>query len=203
MNLSFRIILLILSIALSWSEAGAQELTPDGAGTTTDTARVDTTLFDNKGELLSFTPVTDSVNYEQHLSQNPTKALFKSALIPGWGQLGNGSIIKAVIFAGMDATMIAAAIHHGRKASDYKRQFEEAEDLELRRAYYELYLDRKDNRNAYTWYAVIVTFLSMFDAYVDAHLSGFPERDQSKSLSFDVGGEVEQPGIKATVNYSF
>ena len=38
-----------------------------------------------------------------------------------------------------------------------------------RNEYYDLYQDRKDERNKFTWFAVITAFVSMFDAYVDAH----------------------------------
>ena len=82
--------------------------------------------------------------------------------------------------------MIGAAIHYGRQASDFKSQFDATSDIDARRDLYGLYLDRKDERNKYTWFAVIVSFLSMFDAYVDAHLSGHPAEKHNLDLSLDV-----------------
>jgi len=139
----------------------------------------DTVLFDIQGQLSNTLDVTDSVNFEKRLIQTPTKALLKSMLIPGWGQFGNKKPFKALLFAGMDTWMILSAVHHGKKASDLFNQFESTDDLELRRQYYNMYLGRKDQRNKFTWFAVIISFVSMFDAYVDAHLSGYPEVDSN------------------------
>jgi hypothetical protein len=148
---------------------------------------VDTMLFDIQEQLSNTSNVTDSSNFEKRLIQTPTKALFKSMVIPGWGQFGNKKPFKALIFAGMDAWMILSAVHHGKKANDLFDQFESTDDLDLRRQYYSMYLSRKDQRNKFTWFAVIISFVSMFDAYVDAHLSGYPEvEDNIKGVTMEI-----------------
>ncbi|UCD64453.1 MAG: hypothetical protein JSW34_03195 [Candidatus Zixiibacteriota bacterium] len=143
---------------------------------TDSSVAVDTLLFDDTGLLEGTNPATSPINFEERLTQNPTGALFKSMLIPGWGQLGNRKYFKAVLFAGLDAWFIGSAIHYGQQASDFREQFDASTDPTARNEFYDLYLDRKDERNKFTWFAVIITFVSMFDAYADAHLSGYPKR---------------------------
>lgn len=164
---------------------------------------IDTVLFDIQGQLDKTLPATDSSNYEKRLIQSPTKALFKSMLIPGWGQFGNKKTFKALIFAGIDTWIILSAVHHGKKAADLYDQFESAEDIGLRQEYYGMYLSRKDQRNKFTWFAVITSFVSMFDAYVDAHLSGYPELETNQdAISMDIV-PVENNGAKLQFSYRF
>ncbi len=171
--------------------------------TATDSTHLsDTLLFDGIGLLEHSQPVTSDINFEKRLRQNPTVGLFKSMFVPGWGQLGNRRYTKAVIFAGLDAWFIGAAIHYGKQASDFKDRFDLATDLTARRELYDLYLDRKDERNKFTWFAVIITFISMFDAYVDAHLSGYPQKIEENSLSLDIR-PVQNGGFMATVALDF
>jgi hypothetical protein len=129
--------------------------------------------------------------------------LFKSMLIPGLGQIGNKKYFKAAVAFGLDAWFITSAVKHGRDASDLHRQFEQATDINERNSLYDSYLDSKDQRNKYTWFAVIVTFVSMFDAYADAHLSGFPD-DTRKSQNVDLSIQpTKNSGVYASVTYSF
>ncbi|MEW5993531.1 MAG: DUF5683 domain-containing protein, partial [Candidatus Zixiibacteriota bacterium] len=148
--------------------------------------RIDTTIYRPGQVLAQYSEVTDPRNFEKQLRQPPTIALFKSLLVPGWGQLGNRRYIKAVVFAGLDAWFIGSAIHYGRQASDFRHEFENATPVADRNQLYDLYLDRKDERNKFRWFAVIVTFISMFDAYVDAHLSGFPHQTEQGGVGLDV-----------------
>jgi hypothetical protein len=163
---------------------------------------MDTVTYERAAELERFTPVGDTVDLEGHLSQNPTVALFKSALIPGWGQFGNGRYIKGLLFLGLDAWMVVSAIHYGRQAADYWDEYQNATTIENRNEFYDLYDDRRDNRNKFTWFAVIVSFVSMFDAYVDAHLSGFPDKGNSDRFSLDVVPD-SRGGVKASVSVPF
>jgi hypothetical protein len=182
------------------------EAQPDS--TPADTAvLVDTVLYQPGTLLTPYSPVTNSENYEQHLCQNPTGALFKSMLVPGLGQLGNRRYFKAVLFFGLDTWFVGSAIHYGRQAADFWSEFESEdpateEGRKNRNDFYSLYEDRRDERNKFTWFAVIVTFVSMFDAYVDAHLSGFPQATKSDAVSFDVQPSRDG-GIAAYVSISF
>lgn len=165
-------------------------------------ATVDTTRFEPNVQLDNAAPVTDSTNFELYRYQNPTVALFKSMAVPGWGQLGNRAYFKAVLFLGVDVFFIASALHHGRKAGDFRDQYEAAEDVAVRNAYYDLYEDSANDRNKFTWYAVITTFVAMFDAYVDAHLSGFPTEREHDRFSVDVTSSPEgDPRVSLSIRF--
>ena len=183
--------------------------------TVTDSASVDTTiilvpvdtvLFQPGNTLKQVSLVSDTINFESRLTQNPTGGLLKSLLIPGWGQVGNKKYIKALFFFGVDLWMVGSAIHYGRQASDYRKLYEATplDNITLRNDYHGLYDDRKDERNKCTWFAVITTFIAMFDAYVDAHLSGYPgipEEDDDK-IKIRIVPKEDQ-GIEAGISFSF
>jgi hypothetical protein len=174
-----------------WDQPVDSSIQKDSSDTTAvinveEPVLVDTVLY-RPGELLSgYTAVTDQRNFETTLIQNPTLALFKSMVVPGWGQFGNRRYIKAVVYLGLDVWFIGAALHYREGATGYRDRYETAEDIALRNELYSLYLDRRDERNKFTWFAVIITFVSMFDAYADAHLSGFPSKEHSLGWQFDI-----------------
>lgn len=163
---------------------------------------IDTVLFEKGNVFEAVGPISSPVNYEKRMYQNPTTALFKSMVIPGWGQLGNRSYFKAVLFAGLDAWFIGSSIHYGRQASDFRDMFENAVEIDDRNEYHALYDDRRDTRNKFRWFAVIVSFVAMFDAYVDAHLSGFPHVEDEPGLSFEIRPDSSGRAM-AVISYSF
>jgi hypothetical protein len=171
---------------------------------TTPAIPSDTLLFLPTLDTGAAVQVTDSTQYEQRLTQNPTTALFKSMFVPGLGQIGNRKYIKAGIFIGLEVWFIGAAIHHGQKANHYYNKWEETpiEDFDTKNAYYGQYVDRRDNRNQFIWLAALTIFVSMFDAYVDAHLSGGPTERESDAVSFDIGPD-NSGGVEAALTYSF
>lgn len=163
----------------------------------------DTVVFSNSNVLQGMMPVTDKTNLEKHLIQAPTTALFKSMVVPGWGQWGNKKYIKAIIFASFDTWMIARAIHYKKTARDLFDQFESASDVSTRNYYYDLYSHQRDQRNKYTWFAVITSFFSMFDAYVDAHLSGYPsEKNEGNDVKIGVV-PTDYNGAMVSLSLSF
>lgn len=164
----------------------------------------DTILFQPGSQLTDFRRVDDSVNFEKHLVQDPTKALFKSMLLPGLGQLGNKKKRKALIYFGLYGWFLAETFHYGSQASDFLDKFDQTskDNISLRNDYYSLYLDRKDERNKFRWFTIIVTFVSMFDAYADAHLSGFPKLKENTGLSFDINFQKNQQ-ISAELTFGF
>lgn len=164
----------------------------------------DTVIYKPAGFESSALAVSDSIDYEKRLIQNPTKALFKSMLVPGLGQVGNRKYFKAAVVVGLQAWLISSAIDHGREASDFKEQFELSSDTSERLVLYDNFLDSKDQRNKFTWFAVIVTFVSMFDAFADAHLSGFPKdkKPGEDKLSLNIR-PLDKNGLYASVAVSF
>lgn len=164
---------------------------------------VDTVLFSPGQVLTGYRAVTDSTNRELSLGQRPMVAMLKSMVAPGWGQLGNKRYIKAFVYLGLEAWMVGASFHYNDQVSEFRRLFDATpiENTSLRNDYYTLYKDRKDERSKYTWFAVIVAFVSMFDAYVDAHLSGFPRQDEN-DLTISIT-PTEDHGVRASLSIGF
>ncbi len=167
------------------------------------TIQIDTLLFTPGNTLVGYGAVTDSIDRESRLRQRPMAAMFKSMVLPGWGQYGNRRYVKALVYAGLEAWMVGAALHYHDQASDFHRQYEKTpvDNISLRNDYYSLYTDRKDERSKYVWFGAIIVFVSMFDAYVDAHLSGFP-RDNPDGLSFELS-PTKDKGFQAVLSLSF
>jgi hypothetical protein len=161
----------------------------------------DTTLYLPPPDTTLVVPVTDSVDLERHLIQNPTVALFKSMFVPGLGQIGNHRYIKAAAVIGLQAWLVGNIIHYGRNASSYWSQYNSASDRDIRNYYYSLYATQRDQRNKYTWFAGILTFVSMFDAYVDAQLSGAPTNPRNRRFDLSLapspdGGASAQLSVR-------
>lgn len=134
---------------------------------------------------------TEADTTKRSKAKNPTGAMVRSILFPGWGQLYNGKYFKAILVFGVEAGIIGYAIYMNQKAhesgiSDFDREF---------------YVDQ---RNVSYWRTGAVVLLSMLDAYVDAHLSDF---DESPDLAIDIGagpGEKgNQPLLSASLRLKF
>jgi len=163
---------------------------------------LDTLLFVPSDDVTVAGDVTKSVDLEAHLYQSPTVALFKSMLVPGLGQLGNRSYFKAILFAGLEGWFIGSAMHYDEQASDARRIYESSDDYQTRREFYYLYDNKRKNRNKYAWYAGLTIFISMFDAYVDAHLSGSPADPRNDKFSVEVVPS-DNGGVAARLSYRF
>lgn len=133
-------------------------------------------------------------------TQNPTTALFKSMFIPGWGQIGNKKYFKAGIIIALESSLIATLIHYADKTSDARKLFDTAIDEADKSRLFGEYKDAKDERNRFSWYTATVVFLSMFDAFVDAHLAGFPKYDER--LSIDISPEKSRD-LSVRLSYNF
>ena len=94
------------------------------------------------------TPVPDT--------KNPTGAMIRSILIPGWGQFYNGKELKGAAIAAVEIGTIVNA----RMLDLWGDQT----DDELEKAFY------YDNRNLSYWILGGTILYSMADAFVDAHL---------------------------------
>ncbi len=128
-------------------------------------------------------------------TQAPMTALFKSMLVPGWGQLGNRKYVKAGLIIGLESVLIGAIVHWADKTSVARELFNNEADTNLIPLRFQNFDDARDRRNFYSWLLATTVFISIFDAYVDAHLAKFPKPD--KKLSF----EVVPPGMDRTGAY--
>lgn len=163
---------------------------------------VDTLLFVPDRTITRAADVVNPADLEKHLTQPPTLALFKSLLVPGLGQLGNHKYFKAVLFGGLESVFIGAAIHYDGQAHDARELYTSAVDKSTRRVWYNFYDNKRKNRNKYIWFAGLTAFVSMFDAYVDAHLSGSPADSRNDRFTLDVVPNNDG-GMSAAIGFNF
>ena len=133
------------------------------------------------------------VGYDALQTRSPTGAMLRSMAFPGWGQLYNRKYIKSLVVFGGETYLIVQAIRYWDKTDEWFDTYTSSEDDALRFQYYNNeYLFYKDRRNLYLYLSGVAIFLSMVDAYVDAHLANFdvditppfdPESDGRVSLT--------------------
>ena len=132
--------------------------------------------------------------------KSPSGALFRSLFVPGWGQLYTEKYVKsAVVFLG-EGTLIGLMAYEWSRIEKYKDKFQSETDPSLRRFYFDNFQLHEDNRNTYLWFLAGAVFISMWDAYVDAHLYNF--KQETKGLDM-MGGLDEEGRIKVGVAWRF
>ena len=194
--------LLILATAATVRAEDAVADTTRPSDTLTALSSTDTLLYTPPPPKTGVADVTNPVDLERRLTQSPSVALFKSLFVPGLGQLGNRRYFKACLFAGLEGWLIARAVHYGKEARDAGDVYDAQTDYANRtRAYYVLDRARKD-RNKFIWFAGLTAFVSMFDAYVDAHLSGSPTDKRNEKVAFELAPDATG-GVAASVTYRF
>lgn len=164
--------------------------------------RADTIIYVPQMEQLPAGDVTNKVNLEKHLIQNPTGAMFKSLLVPGLGQMGNRRWFKAGLFMSLQTWFALEAIRYGQETHSLKAQFESEPDLLRRQVIHIAYDNRRSDRNKYIWFFGLATFVSMFDAYVDAHLSGSPTNKRNDQFTVEIGPDP-RGGASAMLSFHF
>lgn len=110
---------------------------------------------------------------------SPRGALIRSVIIPGWGQAYTGHYLKAAGFLGTHAFF-------AYKFYDVHQQLDTISDVTERNK-------TEYRRNTWAWRYLAAYLLCITDAYVDAHLAGFPEDDTDLSLGFtptDIGWQM-------------
>lgn len=126
---------------------------------------------------------------------DPTGALLRSVVFPGWGQFYNRSYVKAGVVAVGEGLLIYYLGKNWIKAADSETAFRntfsdysQGSFLPLdsrldhrdtnywdaqRSRSFDTWRKYVDERNKYMWMLAGSVLLSMFDAYVDAHLMPF------------------------------
>jgi hypothetical protein len=118
----------------------------------------------------------DSLSVPPVRTKNPTGALLRSLALPGWGQLYNEQYIKSALVLAAEGLLVAGAVVEHQRAGDDHAVYQDLSRSEaVREAAWNRYSRRIDKRNAYLWYYAGFKFLSVIDAYVDAHLYRFDE----------------------------
>jgi hypothetical protein len=98
---------------------------------------------------------------------NPSGAMWRSMLLPGWGQLYNGKYLKALIIGGGEIGLIWGIYAQHQRLQDARK----AND-EIAENFY------RDDRNRLTWWLVGTILYSMADAYVDGQLWNYDLSDE-------------------------
>ena len=122
--------------------------------------------------------------------KSPMGALLRSVVFPGWGQFYNRKYLKAVVAFGAETTFITLAAIEWSRMNKHKKNFQNP-DYPDRYWEFEQFEFYEDRRNLFLWITAGIIFLSMFDAYVDAHLFNFDKekvRDLSISLIPEANG---------------
>ncbi len=106
----------------------------------------------------------------------PRWVMMRSLVVPGWGQLHNGSWLKALAIAASEGTLIALLVEDTRALDRLERDVAEKRETGTRDEILdaiEAYNSRLDTRTQRSWWLGGVVGYSLLDAYVDAHFRGF------------------------------
>ena len=146
---------------------------------------------------------SDSVSI-QLKNKSPMGALFRSVAFPGWGQFYNEKYIKAALVFGVETTYIVLAIDEWRKTNFHKQNFQSAPPYSAEQYWeFDQYQFHRDRRNLYLWVVSGIVFLSMFDAYVDAHLYRF-DKEKMEDLKMELLPELDKGnGVKILFSLYF
>jgi len=100
----------------------------------------------------------------------------RSLVLPGWGQLHNGSWIKATAVVGGEGTLGYRLIQDWRQLDRRKAEVDaarQAGDAEAELSAVNAYNDLQSGVVAREWLLAAVVIYAMVDAYVDAHFRNF------------------------------
>lgn len=116
-----------------------------------------------------------SVVIKMEPSKSPWGAVLRSALLPGLGQIYNESYWKAPVIWGIFTAQTYYWIKNNKVYQDQRDKFRDTGE-----ARYKLVRDRaKDQRDQIFMYGVLVYFLQLVDAYVEANLFDFDVSEDS------------------------
>src|SRR6267378_2351055 len=128
-----------------------------------------------------------------HHRPKPFTVMLRSAVVPGWGQVTNHKYVKAVGVVGVEGLLVYSALRELNRENEAIRR----QDAVLAGGgditdpvYVQAQLDQNTHRNKkinWIWWGIGAHFLSMLDAYVDAHLSSFDTDFGPPQSAVDVG----------------
>ena len=113
--------------------------------------------------------------------RTPLKAAALSLVLPGGGQVYNGKYIKAGLLLGIEGWFLGNALYHNHKMNEAYDNAQGASGdvfLHWEAEYNDHYTARQ---NAYWWLGTTM-FLSVIDAFVDAHLYNYESEKQRLHL---------------------
>ncbi len=134
--------------------------------------------------------------------KSPMGALLRSVAVPGWGQFYNRKYLKSAVVFGAEATFLTMAAVDWNRMNEHKKNFQNP-DHPARYWEFDQFEFYEDRRNMFLWITAGIVFLSMFDAYVDAHLYNF-EKEQVRDLSVSIlPGVLSGEEMRIVLSISF
>ncbi len=126
----------------------------------------------------------------QKMEKSPLLSMFRSALLPGWGQYYTGHPYRGGLIFTLEGFLVTFSWLENRKANWYWETYQRTGDP--------LYLDKYDRhfqkgRN-FMSLAIAGLLLNIADAYVSAHLYGFEGK---------VSIDDEQEQVDVSMNWEF
>jgi hypothetical protein len=115
------------------------------------------------------------------MKKKPWVAVLLSAVLPGAGQFYNRSYWKIPVVLGLAGYFGYEYWREDKNYRDYRDRYSASQtpenpegdgNLKTLREFY------RSQRGDFTWYFIIVYFVNLVDAYIDAHLFDFDVRDE-------------------------
>jgi hypothetical protein len=118
--------------------------------------------------------------------RNPTGALLRSSVLPGWGQFYNDQPVKGIVMGLAETGLLAWLIAEHAAAEDARDDYSESGDPDdLAR-----YETHRQTRLDLIWYTSAAWLYGMLDAYVDAHLYCFEQENERFEKDLGIGALV-------------
>ncbi len=166
----------------------------------------DSTAFADTAKIVEFprarmaaatraTPPPTPTGFDQ-----PRWVMLRSLVVPGWGQLHNGSWTKALGVAAGEAWLGIAVINDQRDLDRLARAADRETDAERHNDLIAQYNQRLNDSTRNAWLLGGVVVYSLLDAYIDAHFSSFDIEFQNDPA---MPAETGTPGQRVNLRWHF
>jgi hypothetical protein len=134
----------------------------------------------------------------------PRWVMLRSLALPGWGQMHNGSWIKAAVLGGGEAWLIAGLVNDNRRMVQLTAEAEGARargDNDGYNAAVDAYNRRLEGFVSGQWWLGGLLVYALMDAYVDAHFRDFKvEFEYDRALK---GGKPPVGQTRLSLRWAF
>lgn len=136
--------------------------------------------------------------------RSPAVALALSAVLPGAGQIYNGSYWKVPIILGFAGYFTYAIVLLNDYYLDYRQRFRDSITDENPMGNRQLRLIRdwyRDQRDRFGWYMGFLYIINLLDAYVEATLTGFDVGEDLTLRFFPYAGFNGSRGLQFQIEF--
>ncbi len=134
----------------------------------------------------------------------PYRVLFRSMVVPGWGQLENDQQWKAALVAMVEGGFLAAGFVELRRSD---RAFEAHTAAAIRgdqgeaERQFIYHQDRHARAVGHFWWGAFALMISALDAYVDAHLRDFRSDQLVATPGVELPAAASSPAVPAPIAF--